>query len=59
MDRGAWRVTVHGVTESDTTQQVNNNSIPFIPLYIHTHTHTHTHTHIHGTSLSIHLLMET
>ena len=31
MDRGAWWVTVHGVTESDMTE--------------HRHTHTHTHTH--------------
>ena len=30
MHRGAWRATVHGVTELDMTQ--------------HTHTHTHTHT---------------
>ena len=31
MGRGAWRATVHGVTESNTTEQ------------LHTHKHTHTH----------------
>ena len=23
MDRGAWQATIHGVTESDTTEQVS------------------------------------
>ena len=26
-DRGAWRAAVHGVTELDTTQQLNNNTL--------------------------------
>ena len=34
MDRGSWRATVHGVTESQAPLATN----------IHTHTHTHTHT---------------
>ena len=32
MDRGAWRVTVYGVAESDRTEQLT---------YAHAHTHTH------------------
>ena len=27
MDRGAWRATVHGVTESDTTEQIHFTSL--------------------------------
>ena len=34
MDRGAWRATVHRVTESDTTERL---------------THTHTRAHYHNT----------
>ena len=26
MDRGAWRTTVHGVSESDTTYRLKNNN---------------------------------
>ena len=33
MDGGAWWATVHGVAESDMTEET-----------AHTHTHTHTHT---------------
>ena len=25
--RGAWRGSIHGLTESDTTEQLNNNNI--------------------------------
>ena len=37
MDRGAWKATVHGATESGMTE--------------HTHTHTHTHKYIHTYTL--------
>ena len=35
LDRRAWWAKVHGIAQSDMTEQK------------HTHTHTHTHTHIH------------
>ena len=35
MDRGAWRATVRGVTQSRTR----------LSDFTHTHTHTHTYTH--------------
>ena len=38
MDRGAWWVTVHGVTKSQITTK----------RLTHTHTHTHTHTTLLG-----------
>ena len=47
MDRGAWWVSVHGVSkESDTTEGLNTNKkykykYKYIYIYIHTHTHTH------------------
>ena len=38
MERGARWATVHGVTESDTTERAR----------AHTHTHTHTHSCVEG-----------
>ena len=33
MERGAWQVTIHGVTgESETTQQVNNNNKQYVDM---------------------------
>ena len=38
MDRGAWRATVHGITESDATEQLTFFqaiwSAPFLVLYL-------------------------
>ena len=45
MDRGAQWATVHGVTESDMTEQLTQT---------HTHTHTHTYnTYVYHTILYI------
>ena len=40
MDRGAWRATVHGVTQSRTQSNLAR-------AHTHAHAHTHTHTHTH------------
>ena len=40
MGRGAWRATVHRITESNMTKATEL-------MCACTHTHTHTHTHIH------------
>ena len=42
MDRGAWRVTVHGVTKSQTRLSTRTHA----RAHTHTHTRTHMHTHI-------------
>ena len=36
-DRGAWRGTVHGVTESNTAKRVaSSSSLSSLPLLVHT-----------------------
>ena len=41
MDRRAWRATVHGAAEMDTTEQLSMRPCA------HTHTHTHTQIYIY------------
>ena len=38
-DKGGWRATVHGLTESDTTENTHTHTHP--PTTENTHTHTH------------------
>ena len=54
MDRGAWRATVHGFTESDTHIGNKDPTCCVVPQ-----THTHTHTHPTQNSFKITQMMRT
>ena len=49
MDRGAWKATVHGVTELDTAE---------VPKRVHTHTYKHTRVCVHAQSCLTHHLLK-
>ena len=44
IDGGAWRASVFGVQELDTTEHAHEHVCVHTHACTHTHTHTHTHT---------------